>query len=138
MSDLVWQEQLKGGCSVAVIAMITGETQQAILNTFSTFCGQCGTDDGNLDHLLAEFGYAVQRLWPDKLFDGLKRTPWPPKPWAEKHIASVYQRKADVDGHYVCVDRRGRVYDPADAEYIPSRLSRYYRVEWIAGVVAVE
>lgn len=137
MIPLEWQEQVPGGCSVAVVAMVTGLTQPAVLNTFKTFCGHCGTDDETLDHLLAELGYAVQRKWPDKQFDGEKRKPWPPKSWADLHICSVYQTRGDVDGHYVAMDRKGIVLDPADAERTPSRLSRYARVEWVAAIVPV-
>lgn len=137
MTDIQWIEQTRGGCGIACIAMVTGETYARIMDQYRTFCGNCGMEDQQLDHFLAEYGFAMQRIWPDKHFDGAKRKPWPPKPWADIHIASVWQTRGDVDGHYVVVNRRGIVYDPADSAFTPSRLSRYHRVEWLAAVVRV-
>lgn len=133
---ITWTEQTKGGCGIACIAMITGETYARIMDQYPTFCGNCGMEDDDLDHFLAELGFSVQRLWPDKAFDGTVRKPWPPKPWADLHIASVYQTLRDVDGHFVAMDKKGNVYDPADSEYTKCRLSRYPIIEWVAGVFA--
>lgn len=131
-----WLEQVeRAGCGIACMAMLLETTYARVVEEAPMFCGgKCGVDYLHLDHFLASRGYAVQRLERDQHFSGERRAKWPPKPWAEKHLVLVTQTRADIDSHYVVMDSKGKVYDPSDATYVPSRLSRYYRVEWVAGV----
>lgn len=139
MSGLVWQEQVEpSGCGLACLAMLIGTTYARILEQAPMFCGaKCGVEYTHMDHFLAEHGYAVQRIERNMHFNGMRRVKWPPKPWADKHLALVVQTKNDIDAHYVVMDRRGNVYDPADPEYKKRRLTGYHRVEWVAAVLPV-
>lgn len=133
--SLLWVEQVdKGGCGIACLAMLLDTTYARIVELAPELCGKCGVEQTELDHFLAEQGFAVQRLYPDRRFDGLRRTLWPVKPFADRHLVSVVQSKADIWGHWVVMDGKGVVYDPADPEFKKSKLSRYYRVTSIAGV----
>lgn len=143
-----WQEQVgKSGCGLAVAAMVFSTedpsiTYARVKDLSPNWCHEkCGADDLELDELLAEHGWAVQRKWRARDYDGEIKAKWPPKPWADLHIASVFQKRDDYvrkDGHWVVVDAKGQVYDPADKEYVRCRLSRYYDVEWMAAVCKVE
>lgn len=134
-----WQEQVdRAGCGIASLAMLLGVSYARIVELAPQLCGaRCGVTDDEMDHFLASCGYAVQRLHPFKTFDGIARQKWPPKPWSERHLVSVIQTKHDHVGHFVVMNRRGVVYDPADREFVPSRLGRYHRVEWVAGVYPI-
>ena len=148
MGAVVWQEQvLKSGCGYAIAAMVLSTDDPTITYARVTemaphWCHEkCGIGDEQLDEFLAEQGWAVQRVWPASDFDKEIKAKWPPKPWAEVHVCSVYQTRNDFlrkDGHYVVMDGKGLVYDPADPEYTRCRLSRYYDVEWVAAVYKVE
>jgi hypothetical protein len=114
--------------------MLLDTTYARVCAIGDKLCLSCGVEEADLDQFLAEHGYAIQRRWKHRWYDGTKNEPWPPKPWADKHVALVWQTRDDSDAHYVVVDHRGTVYDPADTEFIPSKLDRYYDVEWVAAV----
>lgn len=133
-----WVEQVeKGGCGIACLAMLLDTTYARIVEMAPDLCGKCGVEEAVMFDFLAEHGYAVQRVEQAKASDGTKRKKWPPKPWADRHLVMVMQTKDDVAAHYVVMDAKGNVYDPADPEYRRTRLSRYYSVEWVAAVVKV-
>jgi hypothetical protein len=143
-----WCEQVgKSGCGLAISAMVLSTrdpnvTYARVVEMAPKWCHErCGLEDVQLDEFLAEHGWAVQRKWKVRDFDKQIKSKWPPKPWAELHICSVYQTKDDFlrgDGHYVVMDAKGLVYDPADPQYTKCRLSRYYDIEWVAAVIEVE
>ena len=138
MSDtMVWQEQAgDSGCGIACLAMLLDLPYARVKQLAPRFCDTlCGVTYEHLFQFLAEQGYAVQCIERVRWYDGAIRKPWPPRPWADRHLVNVDQTRTDIDDHYVVLDRRGRVYDPADAAYAPSRLSRYYRVNWVAAVI---
>ena len=137
LPPLVWQEQVGvSGCGIACVGMITGLPYARIVDMAPDFCGEkCGVEDKHLDQLLAELGYFVRRLERVKWFSGSIRRKWPVPPFAERHLVSVFQTRRDIYDHYVVMAEDGTVYDPADPALKPSQLSRYAKVNWIAGVV---
>lgn len=98
------------------------------------FCGRCGVEDDAIEQFLTEHGFSTQRIWQYRDYDGTKREIWPPKPWAERHLAMVTQTDEDVFQHYVVMDGKGKVYDPADPAYRDCDLSRYYEVHWVSAI----
>ena len=137
---ITWLEQVDtAGCGIACLAMLMGTTYARVREAFPRFCNNCGIDPPHMDHFLAVNGYAVQRIYPERYHDGKQNAPWPPKPFAERHLVLVRQTLKDIsaDSHYVVMDWQGRVYDPADPHYTPSKLSRYFAVDWVAGVAKV-
>jgi hypothetical protein len=130
-----WVEQVEdGGCSRGCLAMLLGVTYARIVELTPGFCGRCGIhDDSQVFQVLADHGFAVQQVWPYTEYSDANRTPWPPKAFAPVHICSVTQTKQDFYGHYVCMDSKGVVYDPALPEFQPRALSDYHDVEWVAG-----
>jgi hypothetical protein len=141
------EQVLKSGCGLSIGGMVLSTedpdmTYARMVAIAPRWCHEkCGAEDSELDELLAEHGWAMQRLWKARKFDGEIKEVWPPKPWARMHIASVYQTEVDYDredGHYVYMDRRGIVYDPADPKHIKCKLDRYFNVEWVAAVIKVK
>lgn len=130
-----WIEQVdEGGCSVACLAMLMDTTYARVRDEYKKFCPTCGpAEDEQIDQFLAEHGFALQRIYRYRAYDDQWRK-WPPTPWAERHLAMVTQTKSDYYSHYVVMDYKGNVYDPADKEYKSGKLRRYYEVEWVAGV----
>lgn len=143
MADIQWIEQVdEGGCGLAVLAMLTGETYARLREHFPVFCNTHGIDHWVMDDYLADMGYAIRRVYKVQHYLEDVRAKWPVKPFAEKHFALVYQTRKDAElginhSHYVALDARFNVYDPADKEYVKSKLSRYHKVLWIAGVYKV-
>lgn len=144
MSALVWQEQVDdGGCGLACLAMLTDQPYARVRSEFPRFCNNCGVDGDTILHWLADHGHAIQKLSRYQEYAGTQRR-WPARPWADRHLVLLYQTRKDCEldslsgtfenSHYVVLDREGNCYDPADAAYTPCRLSRYYRVIWIAAV----
>lgn len=132
---ITWVEQVdSGGCGLACLAMLLDTTYARIVELAPDLCGKCGVNQTEMDHFLAEHGLHVRRLYQKQRFDGKFRAPWPPKPFADRHLVGVVQTKTDVWGHWVVMDEKGVIYDPADPEFKKSKLSRYYKVESIAGI----
>lgn len=124
-----------GGCGIACLAMLMDTDYNRIRELAPEFCEKCGiADDTLLDQFLSEHGFATQRVWKWKEYNNSQREIWPPKPWADRHLCSVVQTEEDVFGHFVVMDGKGQVYDPADEKYTPCDLTRYFEVEWVAGV----
>lgn len=136
---MIWQEQVDdAGCGIACLAMLLDQPYARIVGQAPDLCGvKCGVERDWLFQFLAEHGHAVQLRERVKWYEGTVHKPWPVKPWAERHLCCVYQTKADIYDHYVCMDKDGTVYDPADPQFIASRLSRYYKVCWVAAVIRV-
>lgn len=133
-----WVEQVdKGGCGLACLAMLLDTTYARIVEWGPELCGKCGMEDDQMEQFLASKGMAWQRVWQHREFDGKEHEPWPPEPWAERHLCSVVQTPLDMVGHFVVMDRDGACYDPADTELKPRRLTDYHEVEWVAGVFKV-
>lgn len=123
-----------GGCGIACLAMLTQESYNKVRELAPDLCEKCGVEVEPMDHYLAEQGFAIRRLHEYKEFDGKAAERWPPKPFAEQHLCLVLQTRKDHVAHYVCMNDKGLVFDPADIEYTKCRLSRYYRVFWVAGI----
>ena len=117
--------------------MLLGVTYARIVEMTPAFCGTCGIhDDSVVWQFLAEHGYAVRPLWQFREYNDEKRE-WPPKPFAPMHLCSVTQTSKDFYGHYVCMDAKGVVYDPALPAFSPKSLDDYHDVDWVAGVYSV-
>lgn len=141
------EQVLKSGCGLSIGGMVIGTedpemTYARMVALAPNWCHEkCGAEDLELDELLAEHGWALQRKWQSRKFDGQIKAVWPPKPWARLHIVSVYQTEPDYirgDGHYVVMDGKGIVFDPADPKHVKCKLDRYHDVEWVAAVFKVE
>lgn len=126
-------------CGIACMAMVMGvsleEARAAYERRYpgATANGRGitqGITDVELDVVLAEEGYATARL-----YSGTKdrpRTPWPPRPWADAHIACVLLANG---GHFVVLLRDGTVLDPAHDEPTTLADPRFTSVQHVAGVV---
>lgn len=139
MSELTWVRQTgarerNGGCGIASLGMLLDLDYNAVRELFPDLCEKCGVEQDVMDAALASQGRAVLRKYPYNLPDGTVTAKWPPKPFAPRHLILVTQTRKDHVAHWVVADSRMRVYDPADDAYTPSRLSRYYRVESVAGI----
>lgn len=148
--SLEWVEQPDdppGGCGIASLAMLLDTNYVQMTIMAPELCAKCGVSDEAMHAVLAEHGYAVQALTAH-LPNGEPRKPWPPQPWADKHLCLVWQSRADFDKdvrrgsseqtHWLVMDGRGVVYDPALEAFQPKRLRDYYRVLSVAAVVPVE
>lgn len=124
-----------GGCGIAALAMLLDLTYVQMQNAAPDLCAKCGVEYDVLFDILAQFGYGVQAVQRMRASDGSLRTPWPPRPWMKRHLVCVMQTAEDSVAHYVVMDARGIVLDPADARRRECKLSRYYAVEWIAALV---
>lgn len=147
--EIVHVEQVdKSGCGLAISSMVfmalidDSYTYARLREVAPRWCHEkCGAQDEDLFELFAEHGIAMQLRKEAREFDGQIKAKWPPKPWADIHVCSVYQTRDDWkrgDGHYVVMDRKGVVYDPADPVHVKCRLSRYYLVEWVAACFYVD
>lgn len=152
---LIWQQQSDdGGCGFSAVAMLTDNTYARIVDIcpeIKATVDLVGIDAPVLFHILAKLGYAVQLLREYDEATDEARKPWPPKPWTDRHLVLVWQTKEDWqkdmlrygdglpynESHYVVMDKKGICYDPADAEHKKLRLSRYYKIAWVAGVYKV-
>lgn len=126
-----------GGCGIACLGMLLDLDYNAVREIAPELCEKCGVEQEVMDAVLSARGFAVMRVTQYQPFDDTTLPKWPPKPFAPRHLVLVTQTRKDHVAHWVTTDARGRVYDPADDEYTPSRLSRYYRVESVAGVFPV-
>lgn len=126
-----WVKQLElMGCGPACVAMILGEEYEAATKRFKRddFTTK-GVSQEAIDRILAEAGYAVQRLWPRGL------EVWPPKPFAPAHICRM--RTMEMVGttrvhHYVVMDEIGVIYDPDNFDLVS--LTQYRWTLDVAGV----
>lgn len=122
------------GCALAVLAMLTGETYDAVKAEVATYAeyaghdgdwGKHGTTHYTLDRFLIPRGFYMQRVfvaWHQRRVDDvndpadpvrhelLPGAVWPPVPWAPLHFASVQQPSRH--SHFVAMDADGRVFDP--------------------------
>ncbi len=117
MSDLRWigQEDAQG-CGAAVLAMLTGQTYAAVKADMDADPWVCEGGERNwaahgltshvLDRYLAARGYFLRRIYDAW---GIVES-WPPEPFAPLHFARV--RQPSGHGHFVAMDRTGRVFDP--------------------------
>lgn len=142
MASIEWIEQPdepSGGCGIACLAMLTGVNYVQLTISAPKFCATCGVAYQDMFDYLAEQGYSLRVVNRVNAATKALRTPWPPKPFADKHLVMLYQTRADFlvgeeEAHYVVMDDKGVVYDPALPEFVKKRLRDYYRVEWVAGV----
>jgi hypothetical protein len=119
------------GCAVACLAMVTRERYWKVARFFGNLeLWDDGIAVSKIEDYLAEHGYAIRRLrWKT----GRK---WPPRPFADQHIALV-QTDPDADiMHCVVWLRSGEVLDPADEK--PAKLTGYFAVSDIVGVVKLD
>lgn len=136
-----------GGCGIASLAMLLETNYVEMTILAPQLCARCGVDDEAMYAVLAEHGYAVQTLTAQKP-DGTPRKPWPPKPWAERHLCLVWQTRDDfqrdaacadaTNTHWVVMNGKGIVYDPALPTFLPKRLRDYYKVLTVSAIVRVQ
>lgn len=149
----VRQEHAKG-CSLAVLAMITGESYDTIraeVDQHRNSTGHSGDWDTSgighmdVDRVLFNHGFWTQRVfigWYRRRLDRtnaddpvryemLPGAVWPPEPWAPMHHCEVEQ--PNRHGHAVFMDGEGRVLDPL-REGVFS-LSDWPRVNNVAGII---
>lgn len=146
MDWLQQPDEPPGGCGIASLAMLLGTNYVEMTILAPQLCAKCGVEDEAMYAVLAENGYAVQTIEPIRP-DGTPRKPWPPKPWADQHLALCWQTRDDFmrdaprgtseNTHWLVMDRRGIVYDPALPTFMPKRLRDYYRVLSVSAVVPV-
>ena len=121
----------KNGCAVACLAMLTKTAYWKVARYFSkTELWDEGIAERQISDYLAEVGYAVRRLeWES----GRK---WPPKPFADVHIAMVLPIAYSEMAHCVVWLRDGTVLDPGDP--LPGRISDYFAVQSVIGATKLD
>jgi hypothetical protein len=115
------------GCGLACIAMVTGQTYQAVLADFTY--RDHGITDWSLRDYLGDKGYATIWKHPCRMSTNTMRENWPPALWADVHIAQVY---LPAGGHFIVVLRDGTVLDPATTQ--PRRWEDYPNVGNIGAI----
>jgi hypothetical protein len=119
------------GCGIACLAMVMGHTYDAIRKGFSTDeLWDDGVKIGKIENFLHENGYAIRRL------EWRRGRRWPPRPFADLHIAFVTPDPYENDGHCVVWLRNGTVLDPGQKE--PMKLSDYFGVREVTGVFRLD
>lgn len=93
------------GCGFACIAMVTGQSYQAIASQVSPRLLEQGSTHYTLMELLYRYGIPHHFLFHTEQLHHTKRTPWPPPPFAPAHIVQA-------DNHYI-VWTGDQVLDPA-------------------------
>ena len=118
---LVLQEDLNG-CGLACLAMVTDQTYGQVKADFTGFDND-GITEFHLWAYLSDHDYAWQWMYEYLIYKRRKtgdgtwqtqaREEWPPRLWADVHIASVRNSNG---AHFVVVLRDGTVLDPAVGE----------------------
>src|SRR5690349_15503101 len=131
MIKWVGQEDQKG-CGLACLAMVTGKTYQEVKADFLCWDNR-GISEFDITSYLVDRGFVWQwihegctykrEVKPDGNIGTVMRSDWPPKLWANVHIAQI-----DVPNgsHFIVVLRDGTVLDPLTPE--PRRFETYGRV----------
>lgn len=135
--QLVRQQHARG-CGPAAIAMVTGHSYADVCEWFVGVNFETNGCYAQWVHdYLAEHGFSVQvkRRYTPRLLgtEQVERTPWPPIPFADKHIAQVRVCDGAACEHFVAVCADGAVLDPLCDE--PKRLTDYFLVNQVAGVI---
>lgn len=131
------------GCGIACLAMATGQTYEAVhADLVAALPGRDFAEGGIHSHILkwylAERGMVwreLTRYVPAEPGERCERMPWPPEPFAPRHIASVVQPSRNQ--HFVVVDPDGYVLDPLDTETGPHPLKRLEAWEDVNNVVGI-
>lgn len=149
-SEIRWVRQEHArGCGLASLAMITGESYEAIRREMDALPSSGhdgdwdahGTSHMDVDRVLIAHGFWIQRVfigWHRRRvsdepvrYELLPGAVWPPEPWADLHHCEVEQPSRA--GHSVVMDGQGRVFDPL-REGVFS-LSDWPNVNNVAGLV---
>ena len=140
-----WEPQVSDtGCGLACLAMLLDTRYASVSDDFPNFIPGYGVDEDVMFHFLSDRGYASRKIEPYAKHNGAVRKPWPPRPFAERHLVLLWQTREDWrrdnlanafdHSHYVVMTATGHVLDPADKEPVKRRLRDYYRVIWVAGL----
>jgi hypothetical protein len=132
------RQEDKYGCVIASIAMVTGKTYSEVKAMFTHHSydfSKSGLGGYDTDQCLAELGFATSRLYVNTLQGRRPESEWPPQPFTGMHICQVIVNENSQQGHSVVMLADGKVLDPETPE--PKRLTDYYRVNNVAGVVPV-
>lgn len=123
------------GCGLAVLQMVTDLPEEAIRGWFShvDFVDH-GIHAHALEGFLAENGYAYAKIYRCRR-EGVERVPWPPLPFADKHIITVEVAPASPCTHYIVMDRSGKIYDPLTLD--DRKLSDYHQIYNFLGVFKI-
>jgi hypothetical protein len=95
-------------CSVAAVAMALDMTYEEALAALPEGVAETGMYCGSI------LAWMRKRGLPAMIIS--KRThkaAWPPAPTADAHVCEVAGRPRSLMGHFVFMDRTGRVLDPA-------------------------
>lgn len=133
MNGAVWVRQEDvWGCTVAALAMLTGQTYATVKAELGFTFDQPGQGVAvhDCDQYLAEHGYAVARKYP--FLYGHKRAVWPVEPFSALHLCQVIVAEASPGAHMVVMLADGAVLDPLTP--LPQRLTAYHRVHNVAAV----
>jgi len=119
-------------CVVACLAMVTGQTFERTLKGLGPYWEDKGQFEGIGDDVFEEYlaarGWAVQNIRHEYAPEIRLRTKWPPKPWAQLHVADVF----DQGMHAVVMCADGYVLDPNDTK--KHSLADYHRVFGVTGL----
>lgn len=137
------RQEHPGGCVIASLAMLGGETYAAVLAQYPWVDGReggCDLETVSHDYFFRH-GLACHTIWPslpeinrDPAGDmGERRArygrkPWPPEPWAPAHLCEVTTSQS----HAVVMLADGAVLDPLDPS--PRTLAAYGHVSNVRGV----
>lgn len=115
------------GCGLACLAMVTDQTYKQV--EAEVTYNDHGITDMAVQAYLADKGYAS--AWKHKwtIYTNQPRLEWPPKLWANVHIAMTYSR---AGAHFIVVLRDGSVLDPATPQ-----ARRFEEYPDVAGIGAV-
>lgn len=125
------RQEHPNGCGIAVMAMVADMTYTEVFNYLQTLWPQerdfveHGTHQSLVEWFLASHSYVWRTL-----YRGWKIDPWPPAPFAPRHIVQVKQPSGTT--HYVAMTATGDVLDPLADE--PTRLDAWETVNNITGV----
>lgn len=124
------------GCSVAALAMITGQSYETVCEHFGIDFETQGLYLPNLDEYLVEMGYSICRkyFYVGVLTDSLRkhRDVWPVEPFGDVELCEVKVSESAPMMHFVVRLRDGTILDPLIES--TRTLSDYHQVLNIAAI----
>jgi len=133
------RQQNARDCGIAALMMLTGHERMQVCGYFGrTNFGNRGLYLRGLEDYLVDAGYAIA---PKARYMGwfahedgghVERRPWPPEPFADKHLCTVEVVEGAPCTHYVVMLRDGTVLDPLSDE--PRRLADYRTILSVIGI----
>lgn len=121
------------GCGIAAVATVAQKTYKEVrqwIHLDRDFTKE-GMYTNEMEELLMVYDFTWQVIWPNATRLGTKRTPWPPAPWADLHVAQV-RNLSDSGWHFVVIQNDGLVLDPCWG--VIQGLHRYPEVNAVYGL----